>query len=99
MRNAGGNTLGITEEEVTLKTAISIPEGLNDSIEAFLDKVGISRSEFFQRAARLYLDRLAARSVTANLNRAYGGDESPADVAFRRAAISHWRDVLADDEE
>ena len=82
-----------------MKTAISIPDRLNESIEAFLDKSKMSRSEFFQRAAKLYLDKIAARSITANLNLVYGGDEAPADVAFRRAAISHLRDVLADDEE
>jgi hypothetical protein len=82
-----------------LKTAISIPDRLNESIEAFLDKSKMSRSEFFQRAAKLYLDKVAARSITANLDRVYGGDEAPADAAFRRAAISHLREVVTDDEE
>ena len=76
-----------------MKTAISIPDTLNESVEAFLGKTGMSRSEFFQRAARLYLDRFAARAITANLDRVYAGAESPADVAFRRAAISHFRDL------
>ena len=82
-----------------MKTAISIPDGLNESIEAFLDKAKMSRSEFFQRAAKLYLDKVAPRSITANLDRVHGGDEAPADIAFRRAAISHMRDMLADHEE
>ena len=80
-----------------MKTAISIPGRLNDSIEAFLAKAGMSRSEFFQRAARLYLDQLAARAITANLDRVYGDEEAPADVAFRRAAVSHFRDLATDD--
>lgn len=82
-----------------MKTAISIPDTLNESIEAYLTKAEMSRSEFFQRAARLYLDRVAARAITANLDRVYGGDESPADVAFRRAAISHLRDLATDETE
>lgn len=82
-----------------MKTAISIPDPLNDSIEAFLEKAKMSRSEFFQRAAKLYLDKVAARAITTNLNRVYDGDEAPADVAFRRAAISHFRDLVTDDEE
>ena len=82
-----------------MKTAISLPDPLNDSIEAFLRKAKMSRSEFFQRAARLYLDRIAARAITANLDQVYADSESPADVAFRRAAISHLRDLIADDAE
>lgn len=80
-----------------MKTAISIPDPLNDSIEAFLEKAKMSRSEFFQRAARLYLDRVAARAITANLDRVYESAETAADVALRRAAISHFRDLVADD--
>lgn len=80
-----------------MKTAISIPDTLNDSIEAFLEKAKISRSEFFQRAAKLYLDKVAARAITANLDRVYGDDETPADEAFRRAAISHFRDLVTDE--
>jgi hypothetical protein len=82
-----------------MKTAISIPDPLNDSIEAFLEKAKISRSEFFQRAAKLYLDKIAARAITANLDHVYAGSDSPADVAFRHAAISHLRDLMADDAE
>ena len=77
-----------------MKTAISIPDSLNDSIEAFLAKASMSRSEFFQRAAKLYLDKVAARAITANLDRVYKDDESQADAAFRRAAISHFRDLV-----
>ncbi len=80
-----------------MKTAISIPDTLNDSIEAFLEKAKMSRSEFFQRAAKLYLDKIAARAITANLDRVYEGGESPADVAFRRAAISHLRELATDE--
>ncbi len=80
-----------------MKTAISIPDPLNDSIEAFLEKAKMSRSEFFQRAAKLYLDKIAARAITANLDRVYASDEAPADAAFRRAAISHFRDLATDE--
>jgi len=80
-----------------MKTAISIPDTLNESIEAFLDRSRMSRSEFFQRAARLYLDRFAARAITANLDRIYAAPESPTDAAFRQAAISHFRDAAPDE--
>ncbi len=80
-----------------MKTAISIPDTLNESIEAFLEKAKMSRSEFYQRAAKLYLDKVAARAIKANLDRVYEDEESSADVAFRRAAISHFRDLVTNE--
>lgn len=80
-----------------MKTAISIPDSLNDTIEAFRKKAGLTRSEFFQRAARLYLDKTAAAAITANLDRVYGVAESASDAAVRRAAISHFGDLVKGD--
>ena len=65
-----------------MKTAISIPDPLSESIEAFIETAGISRSEFFQRAARFYLKKISAKAVVANLNRVYG--EAEEDPAFSR---------------
>jgi len=81
-----------------MKTAISIPDTLNESIKAFLKQSKMSRSEFFQRAAKLYLDKYAARAITANLDRIYAAAESPDDFAFRKAAILHFREIAKDDE-
>lgn len=80
-----------------MKTAISIPDDLNESIEAFLREAGLSRSEFFQRAARLFLQRVSAKAVTANLDRVYGVGEQPGDAAFRRAAAAHLGELLDDE--
>jgi hypothetical protein len=80
-----------------MKTAISIPDTLNDSIDAFLKRSKMSRSEFFQRAARMYLDRYAARAITANLDRVYATAEPPGDYAFRQAAIKHFGDLSKDE--
>jgi len=80
-----------------MKTAISIPDALHDNIEAFLRKSKMSRSEFFQKAAAMYLDRFAARAITANLDRVYAHPDTSIDGAFRRAAISHFRDVTSDE--
>ncbi len=82
-----------------MKTAISIPDPLNESIEVFLEAAKISRSEFFQRAARLYLNKISAKAVVANLNRVYGGtEEDPADSAFRQAALAHLGDLQGEDK-
>ena len=80
-----------------MKTAISLPDSLNDSVEAFLERSKMSRSEFFQRAARMYLDRFAARAITANLDRVYSQGDSPADFTFREAAIAHFGDLISDE--
>jgi hypothetical protein len=82
-----------------MKTAISIPDPLHESIEAFIKTAQISRSEFFQRAARFYLKKISAKAVVANLNRVYGNvEEEPGDAAFRRAALSHLGELLVEEE-
>ena len=81
-----------------MKTAISLPDTLNETIEAFLKAAKISRSEFFQRAAKLYLRHASAKSITANLDQVYGEGENLGDAAFRRAALKHFRTLLAREE-
>lgn len=81
-----------------MKTAISMPDTLNESIEAFLKTAKMTRSEFFQRAARLYLKKVSTRAVVTNLNRVYGGEDTPGEAAFRRAALSRFRELLEDEE-
>lgn len=78
-----------------MKTTISIPESLNDSIDVFLKMAKISRSEFFQRAARSYLQRTSADAVVANLDRIHGEQAEPlGEVPFRQAALVHLRELL-----
>ncbi len=82
-----------------MKTAISIPDTLSESIEEFIETAKISRSEFFQRAARFYLKKISAKAVIANLNRVYGSvEEDHGDLAFRRAALSHLSELLGEEE-
>ena len=81
-----------------MKTAISIPDELHESIEAFLERAEMTRSEFFQRAARLYLDKFAARAITANLDRIYADPDAAPDRAFRQAAVSHFSELTGDDD-
>ena len=59
-------------------------------------ELGISRSEFFARAARRYLDELASRSLTHEVNaalQAAGGDDS----AAAAAQAGPWRLAAGDD--
>ena len=80
-----------------MKTAISIPDELNESINDFLKLTKMSRSLFFQRAATSYLDRVAGKVIKANLdNICKEADDS--EVIFRRAALSHLKDVVGKEE-
>lgn len=81
-----------------MKTAISVPDALNESIEAFLKTAKMSRSEFFQRAAKMYLRRVSAKAVVANLDRVHASEEHPGDALFRRGALAHLRELLGREE-
>jgi hypothetical protein len=81
-----------------MKTAISIPDSLNRDIERFLKASRMSRSEFFQRAAKLYLKEISDKAITAQLDRVHAEEDSPGDVAFRQAALAHIAGLLERDE-
>ena len=69
-----------------MKTAISVPDDTFERATAQAAALGISRSEFFTRAARRYLDELAARSLTAQVDEALrvaGANDSAAAAAIR----------------
>jgi predicted DNA-binding protein len=53
-----------------VKTAISLPDDTYEQATRLAAELGISRSEFFARAARSYLDELAAHSLTQQINEA-----------------------------
>lgn len=58
-----GYTLG-------MKTAISLPDETFDRASRRAKELGMSRSEFFARAAVHYLDKLDAKSLTAQMDAA-----------------------------
>jgi antitoxin MazE6 len=80
-----------------MKTAISIPDETFDQAERRATALGISRSEFFARAARCYLQALDAQSLTARIDAAVALvgrlDESSA------AAVTAGHRLLAADED
>jgi metal-responsive CopG/Arc/MetJ family transcriptional regulator len=78
-----------------VKTAISVPNDTFDDATKKASELGISRSEFFTRAARRYLDELASRSLTEQVNEALqaAGSDDSADVAVAAA-----RKLLAEDD-
>ena len=63
-----------------MKTAISIPDATFERVEASAARLGVSRSEFFTRAAERWLADLDDAQTTAAINAALGDDEQ--DIAF-----------------
>ena len=76
-----------------MKTAISVPDETFERVESRVHALGMSRSEFYSRAAARYLDELDAESLTAQIDaavEAVGHDDSSAD------AVSVGRRVVSD---
>lgn len=76
-----------------VKTAISVPDELFDLVNRRAGALGMSRSEFFARAAQRYLDELDSESMTEQIDRALedaqGADEPHQDaVAVGRKVLS-----------
>ncbi len=66
-----------------MKTAISVPDETFERAESRAHALGMSRSEFYSRAAAHYLDELDAESVTGQIDAVVdgvGADDSTADA-------------------
>jgi antitoxin MazE6 len=69
-----------------VKTAISVPDETFERVERAAAKLGVSRSEFFARAAERWLATLEDEQTTDAINRAIAG--LPVDSAFTTAAAA-----------
>lgn len=78
-----------------MKTAISLPDDTYAQATRRAAELGISRSEFFARAARLYLDELASQSLTRQIDEALQAADDDSDAA---AAIA-GRNYLAGQDD
>lgn len=81
-----------------MKTAISVPDETFDRVSRTASDLGMSRSEFFARAAQRYLDELDVQSLTGQIDSALerldGTDDAEADAV----AIGHRVLDTANDE-
>ena len=77
---------GYTED---MKTAISVPDDTYEQATRQAQALGISRSEFFARAARIYLDQLASRSLTQQINEALETADDDSNAAAAVAGRSY----------
>ena len=84
-----GYTLGV-------KTAISLPDDTYEQATRQAAELGISRSEFFARAARNYLDQLAVQSLTRQINEAL---QAVSDDSNAAAAAAGRRHLAAQDDD
>jgi metal-responsive CopG/Arc/MetJ family transcriptional regulator len=75
-----------------MKTAISLPDETFARVEEAAKRLGVSRSEFFARAAERWLDDLDDDETTDAINRALVGvsqDTSFVDAAADRLVREH----------
>jgi hypothetical protein len=80
-----------------MKTAISVPDEIFNQVGSRAAELGISRSEFFARAARQYLEQLADASLTQQIDSAI--DAAGADDSGRVAAVAGRAFLAAIDDE
>ncbi len=80
-----------------MKTAISVPDETYERASKRAKGLGMSRSEFFSRAAARYLDELDSESLTQQIDQVIGGliqvDSSTSD------AVEVGRRLLANDPD
>ena len=69
-----------------MKTAISIPDRVFREAERTAKRLGLSRSEFFTRAAQKLMAALRDAEITASYDAAFADRDSEA--GFRRAATA-----------
>lgn len=60
-----------------MKTAISVPDETYERASRRAGDLGMSRSEFFARAAQRYLEELDSESLTAQIDDALGRLDLP----------------------
>lgn len=78
-----------------MKTAISVPDATFSAVNEAAQQLGISRSEFFSRAAERWIDELADENLTQRINASLEGVDQGEDAEFVRAASR--RSLTGDD--
>lgn len=81
-----------------VKTAISVPDETYERASRCAGDLGISRSEFFARAAQRYLDELDAQSLTRQVDDALDRLGAPDDTSVHAVAAGHRLLAETDDE-
>lgn len=72
-----------------MKTAISVPDETFEKATRRAHDLGMSRSEFFSRAAARYLDELDAESVTRQIDLAVAAQSEQDESSTAAVAVGH----------
>ena len=81
-----------------MKTAISLPDDTFDLVSQRARDLGMSRSEFFTRAAQRYLDELDSESLTGQIDNALAHVDSTDESGVDAVATGHRVLNAVDDE-
>ncbi len=73
-----------------MKTAISIPDNVYKSAEELARRLGESRSEFYTKAIKSYVEKQKGDKVIEKLNEVYKDDSSKLDVVLNNFQIQSW---------
>jgi metal-responsive CopG/Arc/MetJ family transcriptional regulator len=82
-----------------MKTAISIPTPIFREAERAARRLGMSRSEFFTRAAEKMVASMRDEAITASYDAAFATSERPSDRVFRRRAARKLLALVEWDDE
>jgi metal-responsive CopG/Arc/MetJ family transcriptional regulator len=83
---------------LAVKTAISVSDETFDRVSRTATELGMSRSEFFARAAQRYLDELDAQSLTGQIDSALKRLDATDEAEAAAVAVGHRVLDAADDE-
>ena len=81
-----------------MKTAISLPDETFERVSRRASDLGMSRSEFFTRAAQRYLDELDAQSLTGQIDSALEHLGGTGEAEAAAVAVGHRVLDAVDDE-
>lgn len=76
-----------------MKTAISLPDTLFEKAERLATNLGISRSQLYARALKIFVERHDVEAITARLNKIYAEEQSRVDPVL----LSMQTDTLGDE--
>jgi len=82
----------------TVKTAISMPEGLFKELEAAAEEMQLSRSKVFALAVKEFLRERENRRMLEQLNRVYGVEPDEEESNLAKAMKTRLRRLIAREE-
>lgn len=71
---------------MTMKIAISVPDGVHRAVDRAARRRGVARSQIYVQAVEVYLQKEAQDGVTERLNAVYAGEDTAEDAFLATAA-------------